>query len=285
MTGTNPAGRNKAGRASFQNLNRVFAGGRNMSMNTGSYIAIAALALMLSAPASRAEGAEVTAAPAAESGYKRAVFARESASHDVHHIADWVVDSGDNKGLPFVIIDKPNAKLFVFDAEGRIKGSTVVLLGLARGDDSVPGIGEKDLSEIPPKDRTTPAGRFVAEMGHRTSGEDIVWIDYATAFSMHRVITSKPQERRLQRLATPTIADNRISYGCVNMPIKFYDTVVHPAFSASKGVVYVLPETRPVRVVFNSYDVEEHARQKLAGDAQSPASTHAFAQFSDAAGQ
>src|SRR5688500_3110546 len=53
---------------------------------------------------------------------KRAVFAHEHASSDVRHIADWVVDSGDNRGLPFVIIDKTGAKMFVFDVSGRIRG-------------------------------------------------------------------------------------------------------------------------------------------------------------------
>ena len=204
--------------------------------------------------------------PGASDGFKRAVFRGEQASADVRHIADWAVDSGDNRGLPFMIIDKVSARLFVFDAGGRIRGAAPVLLGLARGDHTVPGIGELELSMIRPEERTTPAGRFVAMRGMSTRGEDVVWVDYETGVSLHRVINTNPQERRLERLATPTPADNRISYGCINVPIAFYNQVVAPSVMESDAIVYVLPEVRAVREVFGSYDVE--TRHRYAGPAQ-----------------
>jgi hypothetical protein len=196
------------------------------------------------------------AARSAAIGDLRAVFAGEQASRDARHIADWVMDSGDNRGLPFVIIDKTDAKIFVFDAGGWIVGAAPALLGLARGDDTVPGIGDRELSTIRPEERTTPAGRFVAQRGMSFRGEDVVWVDYDSGVSLHRVITSNPRERRLERLATPTPADNRISYGCINVPAAFYNKVINPIFTGTSGIVYVLPETRPVRQVFGSYDVE-----------------------------
>jgi hypothetical protein len=211
-----------------------------------------------SAPARSAKAPQ----PDAATGVKRAVFAHEQASRDVRYIADWVVDSGDNRGLPFVIIDKTDAKIFVFDASGRIRGAAPALLGLARGDDTVPGIGDRELSDIRPEERTTPAGRFVAERGMSTRGVDVVWVDYDSGVSLHRVITSNPRERRLERLATPTPADNRISYGCINVPAAFYNEVVNPSFTGTNGIVYVLPETRPIHQVFDSYDVE--VRQQYA---------------------
>lgn len=204
------------------------------------------------------QGAPARSAGATQSAaVKRAFFAREQASRDVFHIADWVVDSGDNGGLPFVIIDKTDAKMFVFDASGRIRGASPVLLGLARGDDTVPGIGDRELSTIRPEERTTPAGRFVAGRGMSTRGVDVVWVDYDSGVSLHRVITNIPHDHRLERLATPTPADNRISYGCINVPIAFYNEVVNPSFTGSNGIVYVLPEIRPLRQVFGSYDVAE----------------------------
>jgi len=181
-------------------------------------------------------------------------FAREQPSRDARQLADWVVDSGDNLNLPFVIVDKTNAKVFVFDAGGRIRGAAPALLGAARGDHSVPGIGERELSAIRAADRTTPAGRFVAALGRNFRGEDVLWVDYDTAVSLHRVITSNPKERRLHRLATPTPKDNRISYGCINVPVAFYETVVRPAFTGTEGIVYVLPETRSMREVFGLGD-------------------------------
>ena len=195
---------------------------------------------------------------------KRANFERERASHEARHVADWVVDSGDNRSMPFVIVDKTDAKVFVFDADGRLRGAAPALLGLARGDHAVPGIGDRELSSIRPEERTTPAGRFVAALGRNLRGKEILWVDYDGAVSMHRVASAKPEERRLQRLATPTPLDNRISYGCINVPAKFYENVVSPVFTGTNGIVYVLPETRLAREVFASYDVEEHARLQTA---------------------
>ena len=165
-------------------------------------------------------------------------------------MADWVVDSGNNLKMPFVIVDKKEAKVFVFYADGQLRGATPALLGLAKGDDAVPGIGNRTLSSIRPEERTTPAGRFVASLGRNYSGVEILWVDYDGAISMHRVITSSTKERRLQRLATPTPLDNRISYGCINVPVKFYNKVVHPAFTGTNGIVYILPETRTARALF-----------------------------------
>jgi len=197
---------------------------------------------------------------------KRANFELERASHEARHVADWVVDSGDNRSLPFAIVDKTDAKVFVFDADGRLRGAASALLGLVRGDDAVPGIGDRALSSIRPGERTTPAGRFVAALDRNARGKEVLWVDYDGAVSMHPVVTGKPEERRAQRLATPTPLDNRISYGCINVPAKFFENVVRPAFTGTNGIVYVLPETRSAREVFASYDVEEHARLQNASE-------------------
>lgn len=196
-------------------------------------------------------------------------FAGEQASREARELADWVVDSGDNVDKPFVIVDKVNARIFVFDAGGRIGGAAPALLGAARGDDTVPGIGDRELADVRPADRTTPAGRFVAALGRNFRGEDVVWVDYDAAVSLHRVITSNPKERRLHRLATPTPRDNRISYGCINVPVAFYETVVRPAFTGTEGIVYVLPEVRSMREVFGIDPLLPYVRRHA--DAQRPA--------------
>ena len=129
------------------------------------------------------------------------------------------------------------------------------LLAFARGgraDDSVPGIGERRIADIRPHERTTPAGRFAAELGTNTGGEDILWVDYDAAVSMHRVRPVKAPEKRLERLASASAADNRISYGCINIPAAFYDGVVKPLFQPRNGIVYVLPDTKPLAEVFGA---------------------------------
>jgi hypothetical protein len=173
----------------------------------------------------------------------------EVASADVLAVAEWIAASGDNRRLPFAIVDKVSAKVFVFDRQNRLKGAAPALLGLGKGDGSAAGIGTRKLAAISPAERTTPAGRFEASLGHDLE-QDILWVDYATALSLHRVIRGNPKDRRAQRLASPTPLDNRISYGCINVPAAFYDSIVAPAFTGTVGIVYILPETRPVGDVF-----------------------------------
>ena len=170
---------------------------------------------------------------------------------DARQLADWIARARDNQGKAFFLIDKVHATLYVFDRNARLQASTPVLIGAALGDDSVPGIGARPMARILPSERTTPAGRFVAEVGRNLQGEDVVWIDHGAAVSMHRVRTSNPLERRAERLGTATVDDNRISYGCINVPVAFYDRNVQTVFAASRtAVVYVLPETRSLQDQF-----------------------------------
>jgi hypothetical protein len=186
---------------------------------------------------------------------RRADFGDTVPGPEARELADWIADSKDNAGAAFAIVDKREAMVFVFDAQARLRGSSPALLGSARGDDTVEGIGTRPIALVRPEERTTPAGRFVAERGRNARGEDVVWVDYDAAVSMHRVLTTDPSERRLQRLASPSADDRRISYGCINLPVAFYEAHVRPAFAQPGGVIYVMPESRPIRQVFGSYDV------------------------------
>jgi len=183
-------------------------------------------------------------------GPNRANFSGEPASDDARQVADWVVETADNGGLPFVIIDKVDAKVFVFDAHGQLVGASRALVGLAKGDDTLAGVGNLALSAIRPDQRTTPAGRFVASLGADLQDKNVLWVDYAAGIALHRVVTTNPKEHRLERLATPSPLDKRISYGCINVPAKFYDNVVSPAFTGTNGIVYILPEIKSIQQVF-----------------------------------
>lgn len=244
----------------------AFAGGD--AAQQSSQVAISAKAS--SAPLASAAAADVPAAHP-----RRAYFGQESVSPQATHVADWVVDSGDNQGMPFMIVDKVHAKVLMFHADGRLQGAAPALLGLARGDDSVPGIGERKLSTIRPEERTTPAGRFVASLARDIHGQEMLWVDYATAISLHRVVKGTPSEQRAQRLNSATPDDNRVSYGCINVPVNFYGKVVSPAFTGTNGVVYVLPETRSAREVFGSYDVRDGALQVAKQQASTPTNSSA----------
>ncbi len=191
---------------------------------------------------------------------KFASFGAEHPSDDVRHVADWSIDSGDAGGRSIVIVDKHEARVWLFDPQGTLVAQTPALLGAAHGDDPVPGIGEKPLSEILPEEKTTPAGRFIAEHGVNSHGEDIVWVSYDLAVSMHRVRPTVKSERRLERLASPTSEDNRISFGCINLPVAFYEESLLPAVRGTGATIYVLPETRSAQQQFGSYDVSARWR-------------------------
>lgn len=188
------------------------------------------------------------ASRAAETRQTEPDFKGEAASGDARKIAQRAL-AGDSRNLPFVIVDKRDAKVFLFDRAGRLLGAAPALLGLGKGDETVPGIGQRRLATITPAERTTPAGRFQAALGHDFE-QDILWVDYESALSLHRVITGNPSDRRRQRLATATPRDNRISYGCINVPAAFYDKVVIPAFTGTVGIVYILPEVKSLGDVF-----------------------------------
>lgn len=198
--------------------------------------ATALLAALSAAPAGAAE-------PVASLG---AELALESASADARYATRWVLAMGDNQGLPFVIVDKKSARLFVFEASGQLRGASPALLGLTPGDRGVAGIEQREVASLRGDERSTPAGRFVSEPGRNLQGEAIVWIDYAAKLAIHRLRPAPVIERRPERLASATPDDNRISLGCVVVPVSFYESVVSPVLGKSYSVVYVLPENQPV---------------------------------------
>ena len=165
-------------------------------------------------------------------------------------VADWIGSSQDNRSLPYIIIDKRSAALFLFDARGKLLGEAPVLIGVATGDEATPGIGSKNLAEIGPAERTTPAGRFLARFGSAAGGQRVLWIDYATSVALHPIPPGTRKERRRERMLSPTADDNRITFGCINVPIAFYGRNVRPLFRKQGGIVYVLPDTRPLEDIF-----------------------------------
>jgi len=182
-------------------------------------------------------------------------FAGEAASAEARYTAARVMALADNKGLPFVIVDKKEARIFVFEASGRLRGASAALLGLASGDWSVPGIGQRPVTSILPAERTTPAGRFLSQAGRNLQGEEVIWINYSEGLAIHRLRPGSSEEQRRERLASSNPSDNRISLGCVVVPVAFYESVVSPMLGKNYSVVYVLPETRPVQALFGGESI------------------------------
>ena len=186
--------------------------------------------------------------PVKTEGDRLAIMAVQSDA--ARRIAAWVVAARDNGGRPYVVIDKPTASLLLFDGKGVLVGQAPVLLGIGVGDDSTPGVGGKELADIGPAERTTPAGRYIAKLGRAFGKQRVLWVDYANSVALHAVITTHKAERRVERLLSPTPDDNRISFGCINVGSRFYANQLSPMFRKSGGLVYITPDTRSLDDVF-----------------------------------
>ena len=192
-------------------------------------------------------GGQVAAAPA--QGKALAPMPRaDSVQESTPALARRILIAKDHRGLPFAIVDKRQATLAVYFGDGRLAGETVALLGQAVGDRLLPGIGERtQRGQLRSADMITPAGRFSSEPGRNLAGEAVVWIDYASAFSIHRLRPGPSKDRRARHLAAGSAGERRLSSGCVVVPPEFYDTVVRPVLGTGRGVVYVMAEEGPTQ--------------------------------------
>ena len=170
-------------------------------------------------------------------------------SESAGRLMQWISVSGDNGSLPYIVIDKQAAAMLLFDGSGKLLGETPVLIGVGVGDDSTPGIGGKTLSEIGPAERTTPAGRFVSKLGTAVGWKSVLCDDYADSVALHAVVKDIKKDKRPERLKSPTADDNRITFGCINIDTSFYLKKVKSTFKKG-GVVYILPDTKPLEEVF-----------------------------------
>ncbi|WP_267435197.1 hypothetical protein [Sphingomonas sp. GM_Shp_1] len=172
-------------------------------------------------------------------------------SPDVQRVMAWVSGSGDNRGLPWAVVDKTHAALFLFAPDGKPLAAVPVLIGIAPGDEASPGVGTKTLAALGPAEKTTPAGRYLAKFGLPVAGERVLWVDYATSVALHPIPKDAgAKEKRRERMLSPTPDDNRITFGCINVPQAFYAKQLRPTFRKKGGYVYILPDTKSLEDVF-----------------------------------
>ncbi|HZX81518.1 MAG TPA: L,D-transpeptidase [Lysobacter sp.] len=176
----------------------------------------------------------------------------QDVSDTVIDLAGWVVASRDSHGYPFAIIDKAAAQILVFGSDGRLRGAAPALLGSAKGDHTAPGVAGLALREIPGRDRTTPAGRFVGGFGPSIDAGRVLWVDYDSAVSIHPTATGVPSEKRAERLASPSPGDNRVTHGCINVAPAFYERIVEQTFKRG-GVFYILPDKAAIAETFPEF--------------------------------
>ncbi|WP_230483768.1 hypothetical protein [Sphingomonas sp. Leaf21] len=172
-------------------------------------------------------------------------------SPEAQRVISWVGASQDNHGLPWAVVDKKNATLFLFAADGTQMAAVPVLIGIMPGDEASPGVGTKTLASLGPAEKTTPAGRYLAKFGMPIGGERVLWVDYATSVALHPIPKDAgAREKRRERMLSPTPDDNRITFGCINVPQAFYTRQLRTAFRRKGGYVYILPDTKTMEEVF-----------------------------------
>lgn len=224
-------------------------------------ILIAAI-LVAAAPAAAAPKTKARAQPAPVMA--PALVPTIMPSPEARRVADWIAASRDNRALPYAVIDKVSASLVLYDSSGRPLAQVPVLIGIATGDEASPGVGSKKLGEIGPAEKTTPAGRFLAKFGYAAGRQQVLWVDYANSVAIHAIpADAAKSEKRRERMLSPEPDDNRITFGCINVPRVFYGSTLRPLFRRKGGYVYVLPDTRPLQDVFPRLRV--HALTAQAG--------------------
>ncbi|WP_164273652.1 MULTISPECIES: hypothetical protein [unclassified Stenotrophomonas] len=190
----------------------------------------------------------------------------QSVSDTVIELAGWVVASKDSQGYPFAIMDKAAAQILVFGGDGKLRGAAPALFGSAKGDHIAPGVAGLALREIPGRDRTTPAGRFIGGFGPSIDAGRVLWVDYESAVSIHPMPKGTSKEKRAERLASATPDDNRVTHGCINVSPVFYDEVVKSTFEKG-GVFYVLPDKASIAETFPEFaQSRESAAQNGEGE-------------------
>jgi len=153
----------------------------------------------------------------------------------------------DNKGLPFIIADKPSGQIFLFKADGTLIKFFSALYGKTTGDVLPRPIGQqltaKQISEIAENERITPAGEYTAVLKPaKDYGLALFFQDRqgnTGTIAIHQVYTGNIKERRLDRLESADVTDNKVSYGCINVGLDNWNNYIVPNYGkgARVGVV------------------------------------------------
>ena len=181
----------------------------------------------------------------------KADFKGVEASRDIRLVADWQVRQGHGKS--FVMQDKINGLIYAFDGKGVLLAKAPSLYGASGKDLLSEESASKTIAQMTTADKVTPAGVFNAKGVNSSYGFTVDFAEYKTgAIAIHIVYLGTPSENRQGRLDSKSPLDNRISYGCINVPAGFMS--VMKAHFSKDSVVIVLPETQSAESFFPMMD-------------------------------
>jgi len=164
-------------------------------------------------------------------------------------------------GKWFMVADKPNGMLHIFKEDGSHALSDPTLYGKDTGDVM------EAVSSLKGGAKITPAGKFTLKARASTyaGGQELILVeskDYTGYIAIHAADTSDASENRLGRLDTPSAADNRVSYGCINTKHDTFINEIAPNIAnLDGGMVFVVP------------DAQEQAAQMFAAETRTETRT------------
>jgi hypothetical protein len=185
----------------------------------------------------------------------------EQPTSDAQTVLDYVNETGDNNGQPYIIVSKKEGVLRLYDKDGGLLHTANVLVGKEYGD-YVSG-ANRDIESIKQGEsqKITAAGRFeTATSKSAEYGEVVPTKEFgATRQAIHTVCLKFAHERRAERLEGKL--SNRISFGCINVHAST-SKVLNNAMREG-GVVYVTPDFQEASDFVNDLRAErvEAARQ------------------------
>lgn len=211
-----------------------------------------------SAPASApAPAPTATAAPAPKSDFRGA-----AASGNVRTMTQWILNQKDNQGKPFVLAEKTNGLMYLFDGNGVLIKKFPALYGLKPGDTQPTRRANQTFAESKKDTEThvTPGGKFQAVILEDSSEEGFDYgrtIGFSGAgedfsLAIHKLYLAVPSENREGRLASESAADNRISMGCIN--VSESDMALMLSTFEQGAFVYVMPETQEGKQLFEGFE-------------------------------
>ncbi|NVN99285.1 MAG: PLxRFG domain-containing protein [Geobacteraceae bacterium] len=173
--------------------------------------------------------------------------ARAKMSDAAVQVYEAVAPAAMKTGKGFMIADKPNGMLHVFNADGTVRVQSAALFGKDKGDTLSSKASLEGGAKI------TPAGTFHlrAVEDHEYTGGKILHLVETTQktargtanIAVHSVWLGDQSEHRSDRLKSDTAADNKISFGCINTTEDaFVNNVIPEIDKFNGGMMFVLPD-------------------------------------------
>jgi hypothetical protein len=194
----------------------------------------------------------------------------------IQQVADNRMRANPNK--PIAIVDKQMGLTYVIDANGVLAGKSASLTGKTKGDvRSEAAKKTANVESIAEKDKVTEAGMFDASVKNVPHYGNVITLQIFDNYSiaMHPTYLGAPAEQRQARLESATPEDNRISFGCINVPNEFMQNVVFKVIP--KGVksfpIVVIPESKSIQEFFPTEDFASSETKYITKTAQGTAAS------------